>query len=182
MLLFICYLVSCKRSPSLQKEWEKYITDNTKYPVMKDMEDFLVRNSFALESLKESERESSSKRDCPKSAARSKPKSIHLIEKKLCGEAHFLSSRAKYLKLTIPDCIFEVKGRKLCINCSRFGHFAHECHSFTRKKCSPHHKASLQREITRTEVPPEQEKSEQKEEEPKTFTVATASKSNAAAC
>lgn len=140
----LIYILSNKLDPASMREWQNSLT-STELPTYKQFSDFIAHRSQTLEATVKLGTSTSIK-----PSARAKPKSqtacVAAVKFKCvhCNEEHSIYYCPKFLALTVPQRIAEIRKAKMCLNCLRStAHSANKCTSGNCKTCKKKHNTLL---------------------------------------
>lgn len=125
----ITFLVYSKLDFQTQKDWQKTISDRTKYPNWKEFEAFLLNRAKAVKQLEDKQKSSK------KAYNVTSNKNEKYVRKCVaCQKSdHLLFSCETFNKMTAGERLDLVRNNKLCYNCFNRNHHTRECE--VRKCC-----------------------------------------------
>lgn len=123
-------------------EWEeKTITAFNGNPSFSDFSKFLANKCRILETIEPLNKQFISRKQPVKATAHAAASSIGNCY--FCKGTHPIYRCFKWLALSVPDRMKEIKRLKLCVNCLRSSHTQNACRSEGCKKCSSKHNTAL---------------------------------------
>lgn len=154
----LIYIVTTKLDVLTNREWENSLDADGSIPTFDQLNNFLNKKCFALETANKKATQISQPINTYKKVnAHHSQQSFTTTEYQqsrpccpYCQQDHYLFACQAFVNLNAEEKYNEVKKLRLCVNCLRSGHSSRECKSSRCKKCNLNHNTLLHNPEYRT--------------------------------